>query len=148
VPNGLTTLTLWLADNGLINGNLDTDLDGLTDLQEFAFGLNRNGSDNVAININMPNGPLNARGTPTIYSAPTQAGQDFRFVFVRVRNAASVGITYTPQFSNDMGAWENRADLPATVIATSGDYEAVSVKYPFFTNGKKARFARMAISTP
>ncbi|MGL5019737.1 MAG: bifunctional metallophosphatase/5'-nucleotidase, partial [Luteolibacter sp.] len=46
VPNGLTTLTLWLADNGLINGNLDTDLDGLTDLQEFAFGLNRNGSDN------------------------------------------------------------------------------------------------------
>jgi hypothetical protein len=97
----------------------------------------------------MPNGPLNSRGTPTIYSAPTPAGQDFRFVFVRIKNAAAVGITYTPQFSNDMteGTWENRAELPVTVIATSGDYEAVSVDYPFFTNGKKARFARMAVST-
>ncbi len=134
----------------LASGAANTDNDGLSLLEEYAFGLNPGLSDNMALNINMPSGPLNARGTPTIYSAPTQAGQDFRFVFVRIKSAASAGITYTPQFSNDMteGTWENRAELPVTVIATSGDYEAVSVDYPFFTNGKKARFARMAISTP
>ena len=133
----------------LASGATNTDNDGLSLLEEYAFGLNPGLGDNVALNITMPTGPLNARGTPTIYSAATPAGQDFRFVFVRLKDAASAGIIYTPQFSSDMapGSWEDRAELPVTVIATSGDYEAVSVDYPFFTGGKKARFARMAIST-
>lgn len=148
VPNGLATFNIWLADNGLMNGNSDGDSDTLTDLQEFAFGLNRNSPDNAGLSANIPAGTLTARGTPTIYSAPTQVGQDFRYVFIRVKNAASVGITYSPQFSNDMseGTWESRGDLPVTVIASDGDYELVSVKYPFFTRGKKAQFARMAVS--
>ena len=148
VPNGLATFDIWLADNGLNNGNSDGDSDGLSELQEFAFGLNRNSSDNAGLSANIPNGTLTARGTPTIYSAPTSVGQDFRYVFIRVKNAAFVGITYTPQFSNDMaeGTWESRGDLPITVIASDGDYELVSVKYPFFTQGKKAQFARMAVS--
>ena len=67
-----------------------------------------------------------------------------------MKNAASAGISYTPEFSNDMtdGSWEARADLPVTVIASDGDYEVVSVNYPFFSNGKEARFARMSISAP
>jgi 2',3'-cyclic-nucleotide 2'-phosphodiesterase (5'-nucleotidase family) len=148
VPNGLATFDVWLADNSLDNGDSDGDNDGLSELQEFAFGLNRNTPDNAGLSANIPNGTLTARGTPTIYSAPTQVGQDFRYVFMRVKNAASVGITYTPQFSNDMseGSWENRGDLPVTVIASDGDYELVSVKYPFFTQGKKAQFARMAVT--
>ena len=132
----------------LASGVTNADGDNLSLLEEFAFGLNPALNDNVALSINMPAGPLNSRGVPTIYSAPTPVGQDFRFVFIRVKNAASAGVTYTPQFSNDMteGTWESRADLQVTVIATDGDYEAVSVKYPFFTGGKKAQFARMAVS--
>lgn len=133
----------------LAAGARNTDSDDLSLLEEFAYGLNPAVSDSAGLNANIPGGTLAARGTPTIYSAPTQAGQDFRYVFIRVKNAASVGITYTPQFSNDMadGSWENRGDLPVTVIASDGDYEVVSVKYPFFTAGKKAQFARMAVST-
>jgi 2',3'-cyclic-nucleotide 2'-phosphodiesterase (5'-nucleotidase family) len=144
IPSGTFTYSGYLA-----SGATSTDNDGLSLLEEYAFGLNPGLADNVALNINIPTSTLNSRGIPTIYSAPTPVGQDFRFVFIRIKNAASAGITYTPQFSNDMteGTWENRAELPVTVIATNGDYEAVSVEYPFFTGGKKARFARMAVST-
>ena len=132
----------------LASGVMNTDGDNLSLLEEFAFGLDPAINDNVALSLNMPTGPLNSRGVPTIYSAPTRVGQDFRFVFIKLKNASSAGITYTPQFSNDMteGTWESRPDLQVTVIATDGDYEAVSVKYPFFTGGKKAQFARMAVS--
>jgi 2',3'-cyclic-nucleotide 2'-phosphodiesterase (5'-nucleotidase family) len=134
----------------LTAGSTNTDSDGLSLLEEFAFGLNPAVNDSVGVIANIPAGTLTARGTPTIYSAATPVGRDFRYVFVRVKNAASVGITYTPEFSNDMtnGSWESRADLPVTVIASDGDYELVSVKYPLFSVGKKARFARLSISAP
>jgi hypothetical protein len=134
----------------LASGVTNTDSDGLSLLEEFAFGLNPAANDSVGVIANIPAGTLTARGTPTIYSAATPVGRDFQYVFVRVKNAASAGITYTPEFSDDMtnGSWESRADLPVTVIASDGDYELVSVNHPFFSVGKKARFARLSISAP
>jgi 2',3'-cyclic-nucleotide 2'-phosphodiesterase (5'-nucleotidase family) len=145
ILSGPFTFSAYLA-----SGVTNTDGDELSLLEEFAFGLNPAVNDSVGVIANIPAGTLTARGTPTIYSAATPVGRDFRYVFVRVKNAASVGITYTPEFSNDMtnGSWESRADLPVTVIASDGDYELVSVKYPLFSVGKKARFARLSISAP
>jgi 2',3'-cyclic-nucleotide 2'-phosphodiesterase (5'-nucleotidase family) len=133
----------------LASGVTDTDGDGLTLLEEYAFGLNPSASDGVAANFDIPGSSLVSRGTPVVYSAATAAGRDFRLVFMRIRNASSAGITYTPQFSSDLtSGWESKPELPVTVIATDGDYEAVSVRYPFFTGGKKAKFARIMITAP
>ncbi|NJM37750.1 MAG: hypothetical protein HC845_07765 [Akkermansiaceae bacterium] len=130
VLNGPAALAVWLADNGLTNANIDTDSDGLIDLQEFAFGLNPRAFDNTTNVTNVPSGILTTRGTPVIYSAPTPNGQDFRVVFIRQKSAASSGVTYIPQFSSDMTDWETSTAIP-TVIATDAEVEAVSIRYPF-----------------
>jgi len=145
VALGPVNLTVWLTDNGFANGSGDSDNDTLIERLEFAFGLNPNANDNVPNVTNVINGILVTRGTPAIYSAPTANGQDFRVVFVRRKNPASVGLVYTPQFSSGLDVWENSTAIP-TVIASDGDVEAVSIPYPFFVNGKKARFFRVGIS--
>ncbi len=145
VALGSVTLAVWLADNGFADGNSNADGDGLIDLLEFAFGRNPLVNDSTQIIADVPNRLLLARGTPAIYSAPTANGQDFRVVFMRRKNPASVGLVYSPQFSSDMSVWETSAATP-TVIASDGDLEAVSIPYPFFVNGLKAKFFRVGVS--
>jgi plastocyanin len=134
------------ANNLAVAGSMiDSDSDGLDNLLEYAFGLNPRAFDNTSNVTNVPNGILTARGTPVIYSEPTPNGQDFRVIFVRQKSAASSGVTYIPQFSSDMTDWETSTAVP-TVIATDGEVEAVSIRYPFFVNGKKARFFRVGVT--
>jgi len=134
-----------LADPAASGPTADPDGDELTGLLEFAFGLNPNSSDNTANNTDVPNGVLLSRGNPTTYSQATPNGQDFRLVFIRLKNPAASGLTYTPQFSPDMERWENSSTIP-TVIASDGEYEAVSIPYPFFVFGEQARFSRVGVT--
>jgi uncharacterized protein YjiK/2',3'-cyclic-nucleotide 2'-phosphodiesterase (5'-nucleotidase family) len=145
VLDGPLVLTAWLKDNGLTSTTLDTDNDSLTDLQEFAFGLDPRSNDNAPVVTDVPGGVLTTRGTPAIYTAPTTSGQDFRVVFIRQKSAAASGITYIPEFSADMITWEASNVIPTT-IASDSEVEAVSIRYPFFVNGKKARFFRVGVS--
>jgi 2',3'-cyclic-nucleotide 2'-phosphodiesterase (5'-nucleotidase family) len=146
VSQGPVTFLVWQGDNNLTGpGTGDSDSDGLVDLMEFAFGLNPNANDNTANVTDVINGVLASRGTPAIYSAATGGGRDFRVVFIRRRNAESIGVTYIPRFSSDLNDWQVSNAVP-TVIATSGDYEAVSIRYPFFVNGRKAQFFQVGVS--
>ncbi len=145
VALGPVTLSVWLADNGFANGNQNTDGDSLNDLLEFAFGLNPFVGDGALIVTDITSSLLLSRGTPAIYSVPTASGQEFRVVFIRRKNPASVGLIYIPQFSADMAVWETSSAIP-TVIASDGDVEAVSVPYPFLVNGMKAKFFRVGVS--
>jgi hypothetical protein len=88
-------------------------------------------------------GVLVSRGIPTTYSQATPSGQDFRVVFLRRKDAQ--GLIYTPQFSADLVTWEDSAALPL-VVATDSEMEAVTIPYPFFVNGKKAQFFRVAVT--
>ena len=72
-------------------------------------------------------------------------GVDFRAVFVRRNPAFNEGLVYTPQFSADMTTWQDSAAIPV-VLAVSGDLQIVSVPYPLFVAGKKARFFRISVS--
>lgn len=145
VAQGPVNLPVWLADNSLPDGNGDSDNDGEVDLLEFAFGLNPFVSDSVANNTDVINGMLISRGVPTTFTRATPNGQDFRQVFVRRKNPAAVGLIYTPQFSPDLVRWQNVPTSP-TVIASDGEYEAVSIPYPFFVFGEQARFSRVAVT--
>ena len=51
------------------------------------------------------------------------------------------------EFSADLASWTPSTVAP-TVIADNGTLEAVTVPYPFFINGKKARFFRVAVTGP
>ncbi len=124
----------------------DADSDGISNFLEFAFGLNPALNDVGPIIVNVPGGVLTTRGQPAVWNQSTSNGTDFRVLFVRRKDAEQAGLIYTPQFSGDLVNWENSAAVP-TVIADGGEVEAVSIKYPFFAAGKKARYFRVAVTT-
>ncbi len=137
--------------NGLSRYNNDAqgtggDSDGLANILEFAFGLNPNVNDSGLLEADVPGSLLTKRGTPTTWYQTTANGTDFRVIYIRRKDAAEAGLVYTPQFSGDMVTWADSAVTP-TVIADGGDVEAVSIKYPFFVAGKKARFFRVGVSS-
>lgn len=121
-----------------------TDSDGISNFLEFAFGLNPNVNDGGVVEANTAAGLLTKRGTPTNWFQTTNDGTDFRVLFIRRKDYLNDGLTYTPQFSGDLTTWSSTSAVP-TVIATDGDVELVSIKYPFFVAGRKARFFRVAV---
>lgn len=123
--------------------NLDGDAD--TNFMEFAFGTDPAVSDSGVMQVT--GNTMIRRGSPIVSLTNTPTGVDYRAVFCQRKDKASLGLTYTVQFSADLTTWQDSAATP-TLVADDGDYEAVSVRYPFFVNGKKARFFRVSISTP
>ncbi len=121
-----------------------TDSDGLSNFLEFAFGLNPNANDAGVVEADIPNGLLTKRGQPTNWFQTTSNGTDFRVVFLRRKDYLNDGLNYTPQFSGDLITWTNSTAVP-TVIATDGDMELVTIKYPLFAAGRKARYFRVAV---
>lgn len=146
ILNALQTLKFDSFGNPYISGGNDTgDGDGLGILLEFAFGLNTGANDNTSLVADVNSGILTSRGTPIVFHQATQNGVDIRAVFIRRKNPAASGISYTPQFSADMETWVDGTSLPI-VLADDGDYELVSVRYPLFVNNRKAQFFRIAVA--
>ena len=122
----------------------DGDGDGLNNLQEYAFGTNPNVGD--AVPLEFSGAVLTRPGMPVTSVASTEFGVDFALVFCRRKGLANGTLTYTVQFSADLLAWENSAATPSA-LADDGVIEAVRVPYPFFlSNGRKAQFARVAVT--
>jgi hypothetical protein len=72
-------------------------------------------------------------------------GVQFRALYGRRKDYMAARLTYTVQFSAELTTWVNSAAMP-TVIADDGNIEAVTVPYPFFVQGKKARFFRVVVA--
>ncbi len=72
-------------------------------------------------------------------------GNDLRALFIRRKDAAAAGLTYTPQFSADMITWNNSNDTP-TLLADDGTNQIVSVPYPAFAPGQNGSFFRINIT--
>jgi trimeric autotransporter adhesin len=152
----LTTIEAWrLANFGSTAGTGnqantgDFDSDGILNLFEFAFGTNPNsnasGPGVLVTTGGLAGGALVSTGQPITMFGPIPTGTDFRAVFIRRKDYVTAGLTYTPQFSANLSTWVNSAVVP-TVLADDGTYQAVSVPYPFFIAGKKARFFRIQVS--
>lgn len=154
----VTTQTIddWRADNfdsvdlldPLISGpDADPDLDGVSNLFEYAFGTDPN---------DIASGPLGLQydgtlaggvtlvetGAPVRIVEVVESATTTRVLFVRRKSAFTSDLEYTAQFSFNGSAWSDAEDAP-TVLADSGLYELVSVSYPLTTAGKKTRFFRV-----
>ena len=134
---GTLTFTAIVADEGT-----DGDGDSLSDFLERAFGTDPGVSDNADLAID---GSVNGR---PIINVDFSGGLTFEAVFVRRDDHGVPGsLNYTVEFSGDLVTWEASTD-PPTILADSTDdpdYEVVSVPYPFFVDGKKARFFRVRV---
>lgn len=122
----------------------DADFDGLSNLQEYAFGMNPAQSYGGMLQwIGMD---LLGRGVPVPY-ASTMAGRfSFRAVFARRKDYIAAGLSYTVEFSGDLSTWRASTSTPL-VLADDGEIQAVSVPYPFFVNGKKASYFRVKVQS-
>ena len=145
-----TLFTEWAPLQGLPPASAaptaDADGDGVSNLVEYAFGLNPTSTDSTPLTVTA-GGAITARGTPVTTVASTPTAVDFRAAHVRRKDAAAAGLTYTVQFSAGDGSWTSSTATP-TVVASDSEVEVVTVKYPLFLNGKKARFFRVVVSAP
>ena len=125
------------ANSGAAANDQDPDADGLTNLQEFAFGtdptMNTTNDASYSGNVVTP-------GLPTTMVVNTQFAVNYFVLYTRRDDYVAAGLTFTVQFSADMMTWVDSTDSP-TVVADDGTYQAVTVRYPFFLpDGRKANF--------
>ncbi len=126
----------------------DADSDGVKNLQEFAFGTDPTSNLSGTPVLVVSGSVLAQRGQPTVLAVKLSASSiDYRALFCRRKDWAAAGLTYTVQFSGDLATWGNNTTTPA-LVASDGEIDAVSVRYPFFVNGLKARFFRVLVSGP
>lgn len=138
--------------SGLAANPSDWDSDGVDNLMEFAFGTDPTSSATGTPEL-IFTGTFAAGGTVSLRGQPIQRIEqipnsvDFRYIFIRRKDHAVAGITYTPQFSTDLTNW---VPSPATpqVIADDGTWQAVSVPYTRFIAGRKARFVKLIVTMP
>jgi Concanavalin A-like lectin/glucanases superfamily/Bacterial Ig domain/Bacterial TSP3 repeat/Calcineurin-like phosphoesterase len=137
----------WETANGtnpaVNDANSNDDGDANNALLEYAFGTNPTVSDGGVLEVN--GSSITRRGDPTLSTQSISNGVDFRAVFCRRKNYIAAGLIYTVQFSADLGTWQSSIVTP-TVIADDGEMQVVTVRYPFFVNGQKARFFRVSVS--
>jgi hypothetical protein len=138
----------WAFGLGLSGADLDpngdTDADGLKNIQEWAFGTNLTSAVAAAIQVNA--GVLLTHGTPTVHQVPNGLdGVSLFALYARRKDAASVGLTYTVEFSDDLTTWIVSTGTP-TVIAQDNQIEAVIVPFPPATSSPTKMFFRVRVS--
>ena len=136
----------YFPDHGpLSTVTTDGDGDGAANLLEYAFGTNPVLTSGGSITLS--GATITHRGVATTWLQNITNGVDYRALFGRRKDYAAAGMTYTVQFSPDLATWENSTATP-TVLASDAEFDAVTVPYPFFVNGRKARFFRVEVSLP
>ena len=145
-----TAYESWAAANGLTGSNSaaanDFDSDGSKNLLEWAFATDPKVSSAGALAVNGTT--IVRHGSPTsIAVANGSGGVDRLAAFVRRKDFAAAGLTYTTQFSNDMATWTTSFASP-TVLAQDGEIEVLTVPYPPLPDGKQASFFRVIVGVP
>ena len=141
--------TMWIATNwpGLTDKTQggDPDSDGLSNLLEYAFGMDPSVSS--AAQIVYDGTSVTTPGTPKMI----EDGGMYYAVFGRRADYLAAGLTYTVEFSADLenGYWVTSTDIPEPITAT-GEILAVRVPYPGLLDSaqgpQKARFFRVGVS--
>jgi hypothetical protein len=137
----------YFGESGLpivAGADADPDADGLSNFQEYAFGMDPSVSFSGVVRWSGSN--LLERGVPTPFASGTAGSFTFRAVFARRRDFVAAGLTYTVEFSGDLITWRASTSTPS-VLAEDSVIQAVSVPYPFFVNGRKATYFRVRVQS-
>lgn len=120
----------------------DSDMDLLTNMEEFSYGLDPTVSDNLALSMEEIGGGF-TNGFPVSKVSFNPLRASVRFV--RRIDHAAAGLSYTVQFSSDLIEWESSSAIPTVLLQDlESGYEVVEVGYPIVT-GVIAQFHRMVI---
>ena len=148
VQNWRQTYFGTTANAGTAADTFDFDGDGLINLLEFGFGTDPKVRGTGALLYTgtfAGGGSMTAKGQPITRMESTANGIDFRALFIRRKDFAAAGLTYAPQFSGDLVTWLPGTAAP-TVLADDGTHQVVSIPYPPFVGGKKARFFKISVT--
>jgi hypothetical protein len=133
----------YLGENRLQGGpSRDVDGDGLSNLQEFAFGMHP--MQGLIGAVQWSGSTLLSAGTPLV--SANGSGGAFQAVFARRLDYLAARLTYTVEFSADLVTWEASTATPS-VLASNAEMQVVSVPYPLFVNGQKAAFFRVNLQS-
>ncbi len=157
--SGAATLTVtrqaiheaWAAEQGLEDEDAllsaDADTDGFVNLLEFAYGMNPTVATSGEIEVT--SGTITRYGPPRMEISDSAMGVAIRVIFGQRKDRVAAGLNYAVQFSPDLTTWVTSEAVPTVLAEDEGaKMEAVSVPFPFFINGRKARFSRIVITGP
>jgi hypothetical protein len=120
----------------------DADGDGLTNLQEYAFGTDPSSGSGAA--VQWSGSTFQAAGLPLPYATTVGSSFSYRAVYSRRKDYNTVGLSYAVEFSADLVTWKASTTTP-TRLADNGEIEAVYVPYMIFVNGRKATYFRVKV---
>ena len=116
----------------------DADGDGINNLMEVAFGTSPTaGGGRTGLKHN---GNTITPGQPIV-----ENNGGWCALYVRRKDAATVGLTYTVRFSNDLITWQTSTVTP-TIIADDGTYQVACVPYPTPTGTNDMRFFNVVVA--
>lgn len=114
--------------------------DGVTNLEKFAFNMNAAGPD--VRTLTMGGGVSETAGLP----CGSRVGGTLRIEYLHRKDLTYPGISYTPQFSTNIGTWVNFMGSPVSVTSLNTTWERVVVDAPAVASG--SRFGRVMITQP
>ena len=123
----------------------DFDGDGIPNVLEYALGMaGASGGGSGALVVD--GATLNSTGQPISKQLPPPGGgtPEWCAIYIRRKDHVQAGLTYTANFSADLGTWEASTETP-TILADDGIYQAVCVPYPEI-EGQPARFFKLSVT--
>ncbi|RYD25567.1 MAG: hypothetical protein EOP86_27135, partial [Verrucomicrobiaceae bacterium] len=142
VPSGTSPFTQWISGFTFAPGADqseagDPDGDGVVNLLEYAFATAPNVHSTAPLSYT--GNTVTVRGLPLVTGAPGSLSS----VFIRRKDAATTGLSYTAEFSADLKLWHFVA-APLQVVASDAETAAVQTAWPATvpTSGGTAQPAR------
>lgn len=140
----------WSAATGITGttnvGPMDDfDGDGIANVLEYAMGMaGASGGGTGPLVLN--GSTLSSTGQPVARQLPPPGGgaPEWCAIYIRRKDHAQAGLTYTAHFSVNLGSWQTSSATP-TVLADDGTYEAVCVPYPLIS-GQPARYFKLGVT--
>jgi uncharacterized delta-60 repeat protein len=120
------------AAEGFGAADADPDDDGLSNLSEFAFGLDPNRSSSSDV------------GTRAEAASDAEAVSGMRAVFQRRKDHQAAGLDYIVEFSSNLRDWTPSNAVPK-VLSDDGIIEQVAVNFPPKVPGKVGQFFRIRV---
>ena len=111
----------------------------------YAFGLNPSNPGGGVLVFDWNLATIGATGTPIMRMETFWFGTDIRGIYIRRKDAAAVGLIYSPEFSWGLGPWSPCLVTP-TVLADDGTYQVVSVPFPPLPYGQTSCFFHVKVT--